>query len=89
MSKVEIGEVFSIGDGNEEYDVEVIATLNVDGKDYVAVAYVDNIDEEAEDIEVFFLRVDGDEDFEDIESDEEFDKVSEAFDVMIEELEEE
>lgn len=88
MSKVEVGEVFSIGDGNEEYDVEVIATLNVDNNEYVAVAYVDNLEEGVEeDIEIFFLKVDEEGDFEEIESDDEFEAVSKAFDKMIDDFE--
>ncbi|NLY80959.1 MAG: DUF1292 domain-containing protein [Lysinibacillus sp.] len=90
MKKIEIGEVFTIGDEQEEQEVEVIATLTVDDQDYVAVAFVDDLHEDVEeDIEVFFLKVDENGDFDAIESDEEFDKVSEAFDEMVEEMEEE
>lgn len=89
MKKYEIGEVFTIGDEEEEQEVEVIATLTVDQNDYVAVAFVEDLHEDVEeDIEVFFLKVDEDGELDAIESDEEFDKVSEAFDEMVEEMEE-
>lgn len=88
MKKIEIGEVFTIGDEQEEQEVEVIATLTVDEQDYIAVAFVEDLEEEVEeDIEVFFLKVDEDGEFDAIESDEEFDKVSEAFDEMVEDME--
>lgn len=90
MEKIEVGEVFTIGNDEQEEEVEVVATLTVDGQDYVAVAFTDDLHEEnEEDIEVFFLKVDDEGDFDVIESDEEFDKVSEAFDQMMDEMDEE
>lgn len=87
MKDIEIGEIFTITDDNdEELEVEVLATLNLEGIDYVAVGFVEDLQEETEeDIDIFFLKVDDDGDFSAIESDEEFEKVSEAFDKMMDE----
>ncbi|MED3661242.1 DUF1292 domain-containing protein [Ureibacillus sp. FSL K6-8385] len=88
MEKIEVGEVFTIGDGEQEEEVEVVASMTVDGQDYVAVAFTEDLrDDIEEDIEVFFLKVDEDGDFDVIESDEEYDKVVEAFDEILEEEE--
>ncbi|MEH7276908.1 DUF1292 domain-containing protein, partial [Neobacillus vireti] len=60
-----------------------------EGTNYVAVGFVEDIQEETEDdIDIFFLKVDKDGDFSAIESDEEFDKVSAAFEEIIDEEEE-
>lgn len=88
MEKIEVGEVFTISDESEiEQEVEVIATLNIDGSDYVAVSFVEDLKISTdEEIDIFFLKLDEDGDFAAIESDEEFEKVSVAFDEgMIEE----
>jgi uncharacterized protein YrzB (UPF0473 family) len=91
MTNIEVGEVFTISDGNdEEQEVEVLATINLEGTDYVAVAFVEDLQEESDDdIDIFFLKVDTAGDFTAIESDEEFDKVSSAFDDIMDEEEEE
>jgi uncharacterized protein YrzB (UPF0473 family) len=90
MSKIEVGEIFTISDENdEEQEVEVLGAMEIEGADYVAVAFVEDIQEEGkDDIDIFFLKVDGDGDFSAIESDDEFDKVSAAFDEMMEDDEE-
>lgn len=91
MSKIEVGEIFTISDeGTEEQEVEVLGVMTIDGADYVAVAFAEDVKQETdEDIDIFFLKVDEDGDFSAIESDEEFDKVSTAFDEMMDEEEEE
>ncbi|MEH7546193.1 MULTISPECIES: DUF1292 domain-containing protein [Bacillaceae] len=92
MSKIEVGEIFTISDeSNEEQEVEVLGVMTIEGNDYVAVAFADDVrqEETEEDIDIFFLKVDEDGDFTAIESDEEFDKVSAAFDEMMDEEEEE
>lgn len=91
MSKIEVGEIFTISDENdEEQEVEVLGAMEIEGVEYVAVAFVEDIKEEGkEDIDIFFLKVDGDGDFSAIENDDEFDKVSAAFDEMMEDDEEE
>lgn len=91
MEKIEVGEIFTISDENDqEQEVEVLAAINMEGTEYVAVSFVEDLQEETEDdIDIFFLKVDQDGDFTAIESDEEFDKVSAAFDEIMEEEEEE
>ena len=85
MEKIEVGEVFTISDeNNEEQEVEVIGTVTIEGSDFVAVSFVEDLQEETEDdIDIFFLKVDQDGDFAAIDSDEEFEKVSSAFDEMM------
>jgi uncharacterized protein YrzB (UPF0473 family) len=89
MEKVEVGEIFTISDENDvEQEVEVLAAINLEGTDYVAVGFVEDIQAENEDdIDIFFLKVDQDGDLEAIDSDEEFDKVSAAFDDLMDEEE--
>lgn len=85
MDKVEVGEIFSItDDNNEEHEVEVLAAVTIEGTDYVAVGFVDDIcDETDEDIDVFFMKLDEEGDLSPIESDEEFEKVSSVFDDIL------
>ena len=87
MENIEVGEIFTISDENDqEQDVEVLAAINIEGTEYVAVSFVEDLQEETEeDIDIFFLKVDQDGDFTAIESDEEFDRVSSAFDEIIKE----
>jgi uncharacterized protein YrzB (UPF0473 family) len=87
MANIEVGEVFTISDETEqEQEVEVLASINIEGTNYVAVGFVEDIKEETEDdIDIFFLKVDEDGDLTAIDSDEEFDKVSAAFDELMEE----
>jgi uncharacterized protein YrzB (UPF0473 family) len=89
MEKIEVGEVFTISDENsEEQEVEVIGTVTIEDADYVAVSFVEDLQEETdEDIDIFFLKVDQAGDFTAIESDEEFEKVSAAFDELMDEEE--
>ncbi|MFJ7726355.1 DUF1292 domain-containing protein [Neobacillus sp. NPDC097160] len=89
MSKIEVGEIFTISDENDdEQDVEVLGVMTIEGIDYVAVGFAEDVKQETdEDIDIFFLKVDDDGDFSAIESDEEFDKVSAAFDEMMDEEE--
>ncbi|NWQ43726.1 DUF1292 domain-containing protein [Bacillus sp. EB106-08-02-XG196] len=89
MANIEVGEVFTISDETEqEQEVEVLASINIEGTNYVAVGFVEDIKEETEDdIDIFFLKVDEDGDLMAIESDEEFDKVSTAFDEIMDDEE--
>ncbi|MGX1193768.1 DUF1292 domain-containing protein [Metabacillus sp. SLBN-84] len=89
MEPIEIGEIFTISDeNNQEHEVEVLGVLTVEGSEYVAVGFVEEIQEDTdEDIDIYFLKVDDEGDFSAIETDEEFDKVSSAFDQMMEEEE--
>lgn len=89
MEKIEVGEIFTISDENdEEQEVEVLATITIEGSEYVAVSFVEDLQEETdEDIDIFFLTVDEEGDLAAIESDEEFDRVSAAFDEILNEEE--
>lgn len=90
MAKIEVGEIFTISDEtDEEQEVEVLASINIEGTDYVAVGFVEDIQEESDDdIDIFFLKVDQDGDLAAIDSDEEFEKVSAAFDEIMEDEDE-
>ncbi|CAH2713712.1 MULTISPECIES: DUF1292 domain-containing protein [Neobacillus] len=89
MTKIEVGEIFTISDENDvEQEVEVLGVMNIEGSEYVAVGFAEDIKQETEDdIDIFFLKVDEEGDFSAIESDDEFDKVSAAFDEMMDENE--
>ncbi|UTR10395.1 DUF1292 domain-containing protein [Evansella sp. LMS18] len=93
MEKLEVGEVFTISDDNdEEQEVEVLAKMSMDGHEYVAVSFVEDLHEEEEDsdsegIDVFFLKADEDGGLSAIESDDEFDKVSAGFDELLDDAE--
>ena len=91
MEKIEVGEIFTISDENDqEEEVEVLATVEIDGSQYIAVCFVEDVKQESdEDIDLFFLKVDEDGDLSALESDEEFDKVSAAFDEIFAEEENE
>ncbi|MFD2214538.1 MULTISPECIES: DUF1292 domain-containing protein [Bacillaceae] len=87
MDKVEVGEIFTITDENDQdNEVEVLAAITLEGTDYVAVGFVDDIQEESEeDIDIFFLKIDDEGDLSPIESDDEFEKVSAVFEDMMDE----
>ncbi|MEH7355379.1 DUF1292 domain-containing protein [Neobacillus drentensis] len=87
MSKIEVGEIFTISDESDnEQEVEVLGVVTIEGADYVAVGFAEDVRQETDDdIDIFFLKVDEDGDFSAIESDEEFEKVSAAFDEMMDE----
>lgn len=87
MENIEVGEIFTITDEkDQEQEVEVLAAINIEGTNYVAVGFVEDLQEETEeDIDIFFLKVDQDGDFTAIENDEEFDKVSSAFNEIMKE----
>jgi len=81
MEKIQVGDIFTLMDENDqEQEIEVLGTLSIDGVEYAAVGFSEEILEETEeDIDVFFLRVEEDEELSIIESDEEFEMVSSAF----------
>ncbi len=76
--------VFETEDGKEE-SFEVIGVFEVEGKDYMAL-------QSQEDGSILLCKYiekeDGDYEVEEIENDEEFEKVSEVFDSLLEEDEE-
>jgi uncharacterized protein YrzB (UPF0473 family) len=85
--KIEIGEIFMVLDDNDqEQEMEVLGLLTIEETEYAAVSFVEDIEGESEeDIDIFFFRVEDDQELSMIESDEEFDKVSAAFRVAEEE----
>ncbi len=87
MEEIKVGETFTISDEtNEDQTVEVLAKVTLEGTDYVAVGFAEDLqNENEEDIDIFFLKIDNEGDLSAIDSDEEFEKVSEAFDAIIEE----
>ncbi|WP_179866975.1 DUF1292 domain-containing protein [Bacillus pseudomycoides] len=87
MVEIEVGEVFTISDeSDQEQEVEVLGTVNVEGAEYIAVGFVEDLQKETdEDIDIFFLRVEDDGELSYIESDKEFEKVSAAFEEMMDE----
>ena len=89
MSEIEVGEIFTLSDeSNEEQEVEVLGTMNVEGAEYIAVGFVEDIQTETEeDIDIFFSKVEEDGEFAYIESDGEFEKVSAAFEKIMDEQE--
>lgn len=89
MDKVEVGDIFIVQDENDqEQELEVLGTMDVEGSTYVAVAFVEEIEKQTTgDVDIFFLKVEEDGELSEIESDEEFDKVSSAFEGVVEEQE--
>ncbi|MCD7033611.1 DUF1292 domain-containing protein [Metabacillus sp. GX 13764] len=82
MDKVEVGDIFLMEneDGQEE-ELEVLGTAEINGVQYAAVSFSADLESlSAEDIELFFLRVEEDGELSEIESDEEFNEVTKAFD---------
>jgi uncharacterized protein YrzB (UPF0473 family) len=83
MGNIKVGEIFTNDQGEE---IEVLAVVKMEGTEYVTVGFVEDLQEEIEgDIDIFFLKVNQDGDFTAIESDEEFDRVSVAFDEIMQE----
>lgn len=91
MDKIEVGEVFTIIDEQElEQTVEVLAKVTLEETDYLAVSFLADLEEDEEgEIDIFFLKTDEDGDLTAIVDDAEFETVSEAFDEILEEDEEE
>ncbi|KMJ59458.1 cyclopropane-fatty-acyl-phospholipid synthase [Bacillus sp. LL01] len=87
MEKVEVGDIFIVTDENDqEQELEVLGTMDVEGSVYVAVGFVEEIEKETTgDVDIFFLKVEEDGELSEIETDEEFDKVSAAFEGMVDE----
>ena len=87
MEKIEVGEIFTLSDeDDQEQEFEVLGIMNVEGMEYVAVGLVEDIQQETgEDIDIFLFRVEEDGNLSHIESDEEFEQVSAAFEGSMDE----
>lgn len=81
MGSIEVGEILTVLDEDDrEQEIEVIGLLTIEDKEYAAVAFAEDTQEETdEDMDVFFFQVVEGEDLAEIETDEEFEKVSAAF----------
>lgn len=81
MGKIEVGDLFALIDENDqEQEIEVLGIIDLDGEQYAAVGLTEEVQEESEEeMDVFFLKVEDDEQLSAIESDEEFEQVSAAF----------
>lgn len=81
MMKIEAGDIITFMDeNNQEQEIEVLDTLRLEETDYAAVGFTKEMqDESKENINVFFLKLESDEQFSIIEDDEEFNKISAAF----------
>ncbi|PGL69088.1 DUF1292 domain-containing protein [Bacillus sp. AFS055030] len=85
MEKIEVGEILTLSyDEGDEQDYEVLGSITIEGHEYIAVGLLEEVEKESEeDIDVFFLKVEEDGEFYDIETEEEFEKVSAAFDEVL------
>jgi uncharacterized protein YrzB (UPF0473 family) len=85
---IENGEVFTmVDDEGVEQEVEVMGSLDLENQLYIAVAYLDELEDaekEEEDLDIFFLQVNENDELSMIENDEEFEKVSAAFEAVLE-----
>ncbi len=76
-------------DDGEEEECEVITIFEAKGKDYIALIPVETMDDE--DSEIYFYRykedADGNPSLENIEEDEEYDLVVDAFDELLDDEE--
>lgn len=83
------GTITLLLDGDEELECAIIATFPANDKDYIALMPVDQL--ENEEGELFFYRYtineEGEPVLENIEEDEEFEIVADAFDEMLDEEE--
>ncbi|OCA90720.1 cyclopropane-fatty-acyl-phospholipid synthase [Bacillus sp. FJAT-27225] len=89
MEKIEVGEIFTIADENDqEQQVEVLAVMELEGTEYVAVSFIEDLEEDTEDdIDIFFLKVDDEGDLDAIQTDEEFEKVAAEFERIMDQEE--
>lgn len=81
MEKIEAGDIITfVDEHDQEREIEVFETLSLDGTDYAAAGFVEDIQENTDEkINVFFLKLENEEQFSVIEDEEEFRKVSTAF----------
>ncbi|KJL03205.1 MULTISPECIES: DUF1292 domain-containing protein [Priestia] len=84
MERIETGEIFTVLDENDqEQDIEVLGKMTIEGHDYIAVAFVEEVlIETEEEIDVFFLKIEDNGEWSSIEDDDEFEKVSAVFEEM-------
>ncbi|PEJ57459.1 MULTISPECIES: DUF1292 domain-containing protein [unclassified Bacillus (in: firmicutes)] len=85
MEKVEVGQILTLSyEEGDEQDYEVLGSITIEESEYIAVGLLDDVEQESEEaMDVYFLRVAEDGEFYDIETEEEFEKVSAAFDEVL------
>lgn len=76
--KLEVGETFKVLDENDqEQEMKVLGYLSVNDTEYAAVSFIEDIQQDSEeDIGIFFFRVEEDNSFGMMESEEEYENVS-------------
>ncbi|SDN71671.1 Protein of unknown function [Psychrobacillus sp. OK028] len=79
--KLEVGGTFKVLDENDqEQEMKVLGYLRVENTEYVAVSFIEDIQQDSEeDIGIFFFKVAEDNSFVMMESEEEFENVSAAY----------
>ncbi|MCK1999182.1 DUF1292 domain-containing protein [Psychrobacillus psychrodurans] len=79
--KLDIGNTFKVLDENDqEQEMKVLGYLNIEDTEYVAVSFIEDIQEDSEEeIGIFFFRVNDENNFVMMESEEEFERVSAAY----------
>ncbi|QKE75295.1 DUF1292 domain-containing protein [Arthrobacter citreus] len=85
MEKVEVGQILTLSyEEGDEQDYEVLGSITIEESEYIAVGLLDDVEQASEEaMDVYFLRVAEDGEFYDIETEEEFEKVSAAFDEVL------
>ncbi|WP_338101305.1 DUF1292 domain-containing protein [Psychrobacillus vulpis] len=81
MGGIEVGEILTVMDEEDrEQEMEVIGLLTIEDKEYAAVAFADDAQEETvEEVDIYFFRIEDGEELAEIDTDAEFEKVSAAF----------
>ena len=87
--EMDLGIITLTLDDDSEVDCAILAIIPVNGKDYIALL---PLDEEEDDDEVLIYRFidkgdDEDPEIENIEDDDEYDAVADAFDELLDEME--
>lgn len=79
--KLDIGNTFKVLDENDqEQELKVLGYFTVEDTEYVAVIFIEDIQEDSEeDIGIFFFRVVENKNFVMMESEDEFENVSAAY----------
>ncbi|MFB7139212.1 DUF1292 domain-containing protein [Gottfriedia sp. NPDC056225] len=85
MEKVEVGQILTLSyEEGDEQDYEVLGSITIEESEYIAVGLLEDVEQASEEaMDVYFLRVAEDGEFYDIETEEEFEKVSAAFDEVL------
>ena len=85
MEKIEVGQIISLSyEEGDEQDYEVLGSIKIEEYEYIAVGLLEDVEKESEEeMDIYFLRIEEDGEFYDIETEEEFEKVSAAFEEVL------